>query len=228
MLCKKWYNISILFVYVANIKRKTEISKYLKIILKEKKDMTTRRKITIGVVAVVIAAAIILLIWSPWKKEDSQDNAVATTTEAVTDNSVVIQTSPESKWQIIEPRLVLYFKTESGFTEVELTENFSDTVDEAKTFKVSDKIARIDGRYVEPEVRLYGVPLGAYVSVTCESMATKAYYATIGQNDGAYQYYYWQPRMHSVSEEGEYTFKLTIKETEGSETEKIVYYKIAV
>lgn len=208
-----------------------------------RRTLTKKQKTIISVVAIAIVA-VIILIWSPWKKDDPKDNTTAATTsttaEAVTDSSVVIQTSSEqqkveestteSEWHI-EPRLVLYFKTEAGFADAEFTDKVSASVDEAKALKFSDEVARIaegERQYVEPEVRLYGVPLGAWVSVTCESMVTKAYNVEIGQNDGAYQYYYWQPRLYSASEQGEYTFKLTIKETEGSDAETVIYYKMAV
>ena len=246
-----WYNINILFVCVANIKRKTLICKYLtnnfegELKTMTRRTLTKKQKTIIGVVALAVTIAVIILIWSPWKKDDSKDTTTTTatsssTTATVNDNSVVIQTSSEqqkveestteSEWHI-EPRLVLYFKTEAGFADAEFTDKVSASVDEAKALKFSDEVARIaegERQYVEPEVRLYGVPLGAWVSVTCESMVTKAQYVTIGQNDGAYQYYYWQPRLYSASEQGEYTFKLTIKETEGSDAETVIYYKMAV
>ena len=200
--------------------------------------LTRKKKTIIGAVAAIIILAVILLVWSPWEKDEPQDTTETSTstTAEVNDNGIAIQTTPtkqaeettviEKEWSI-EPKFVLYFKTEEGFADAEFTDRTFANLEDAKTITFSESI-KVNGEYAEPEVRLYGVPLDAHVSVSCESIVTKAHYANIGINDGAYEYFYWQPRLYPATEQGEYTFKVCIKESEGSDAETVIYYKMAV
>lgn len=147
--------------------------------------------------------------------------------EITTQPAPEITTQPAQNNVFDEIKICLYYKVNDEFKVQDITKYLAESIDTAETASPTEVEKIMDGerQYIEPEVRLYGVPLGQTVSVTCESMITKAHFVTIGQNDGAYQYYYWQPRMYSVSEQGDYSFKITIQE---GETEKVMYYKIAV
>lgn len=201
-----------------------------------KNKMSKKKKIVISVVVVAVlmllfkGAIIIAAIVSSSSSSDADETttSITTSTNVSSDSDGFEFQTPEitteTETWVIEPRLVLCFKTEQGFVEKEFTAATAENLSDTKTMKVSNG----DVDSVDPEVRLYGVPLGASVSVTCESMVTKAHNLDIGQNDGAYKYYYWKPTLYSVDDQGEYTFKLTIEETEESNTETVIYYKMAV
>lgn len=209
---------------------------------KNKTKMSKKKKLIIAIVVVaavslLFRAGLMIAAFVTSVSSDTDETTTTSVSDEVTevtdegsDEDVTIEfQSPETteeaetKW-VIEPRLCLCFKTEKGFAEQEFTAATVENLAEAKTLQVSNG----DVQSVDHEVRLYGVPLGASVSVTCESMVTKAYNLDVGQNDGAYQYYYWKPTLYSASEQGEYTFKLTIRQTEDSSEETILFYKMAV
>ena len=126
-------------------------------------------------------------------------------------------------------KLCFSYKTESGFKETEFSGHVSTNLEAAEPFSLDIKKQEDrERKFIQPEVRLYGVNLDANVTVTVESQATKAYKENVGINDGAYQYFYWQPRLYDYSEQGEYTFKVTIQESEESAEEQVIYYKISV
>lgn len=218
------------------------------------RKLTKKSKTIIIIIAVIMGIIISAFAVAATMKAVKKVIAFATTTntteiitETTTNNTtsdigdVPVQTTPPLQQQTEEttsgvtetgtkPKLYAYYKTELGFVEEELTDYIFDSVNAAESFSpsVERMVEGDDRQYIEPEVRLYGVPLDYYVSVTCESMVTKAYNLSIGTNDGAYQYFYWQPRLYSASEQGEYVFKITIKENADSTSEQVLYYKISV
>ena len=198
--------------------------------------MTTKR--ILKVIALVLTVCILIASAFLIGKRTANTTETTTTqlsaeTTAQPTTGVITQPTPETSTQpaqsnaFDEIKICLYYKINDEFKSQDITKYLVESIDTAETASPTEIERIVDGdrQYIAPEVRLYGVSLGKEVSVTCESILTKAHFVNIGQNDGAYQYYYWQPRMYLATEEGEYSFKLTIKD---GETEKTLYYKIAV
>ena len=206
--------------------------------------MKKRTKIILAVVAILLVVAAIVAavgfvatLKQIRKNIDVNNQTTTTSVDATEESSTSYDTGviqPPSQKEVEEEsfekvRICFCYKTESGFEEAEFTKHASTNLEEVKPFSLDiKKTEERERKFIQPEVRLYGVSLDANVTVTVESQATKAYKQKVGVNDGAYQYFYWQPKLYDASEQGEYTFKVTIRETKESAEEQVIYYKISV
>lgn len=195
--------------------------------------MKKKNIIILAIAAVLLVAAIIIACVAGAKLStinDVNETMPSDTNQALssdigTDGVISVTDGVDTAKKV---KLCFSYKTESGFKEAEFSGHVSTNLEAAEPFSLDIKKQEDrERKFIQPEVRLYGVSLDANVTVTVESQATKAYKENVGINDGAYQYFYWQPRLYDASEQGEYTFKVTIQESEES-TEQIIYYKISV